>query len=307
VGLANINDPTIVGWWMSPDEPDNAQPNGQGGYGPPVAPATLVTQYNAYKAADPTRPVWLGLGQGVAYDNWEGRGNNAPPESGYVPASDIVAFDIYPYNNCGGDTNEQATCGQFWLNAYGVDRLHQWSNRNQAVWTDFETTVISANSTAGPTTKQVQSEVWLALIHSANGIVYFIDSWNPSFREDAIFESQTMTAAVTALDAQIKSLAPELNSATIPNLVTVSSSNAAAPVDTMVKASGKSLYVFSAVSRKGSTTASYAITGMTGNGVANVVAENRTIDVKAGKFSDSFADNDVHIYTVDLSAATCNP
>jgi hypothetical protein len=307
VGLANINDPTIVGWWMSPDEPDNAQPNGQGGYGPPVAPATLVTQYNAYKAADPTRPVWLGLGQGVAYDNWEGRGNNAPPESGYVPASDIVAFDIYPYNNCGGDTNEQATCGQFWLNAYGVDRLHQWSNRNQAVWTDFETTVISANSTAGPTTRQVQSEVWLALIHSANGIVYFIDSWNPSFREDAIFESQTMTAAVTALDAQIKSLAPELNSATIPNLVTVSSSNAAAPVDTMVKASGKSLYVFSAVSRKGSTTASYAITGMTGNGVANVVAENRTIDVKAGKFSDSFADNDVHIYTVDLSAATCNP
>ena len=94
VGLANIDDPTIVGWWMTPDEPDNAQPNGSGGYGPPVDPATLVAQYATYKKADPTRPVWLGLGQGVAYDGWEGRGSNAPPESGYVAASDVVAFDI---------------------------------------------------------------------------------------------------------------------------------------------------------------------------------------------------------------------
>ena len=63
--------------------------------------------------------------------------------------------------------------------------------------------------------------MWLALIHEANGVLYFIDSWNPSFREDAIFESSAMVTAVTALDQQILSLAPELNSATLPNLVTV--------------------------------------------------------------------------------------
>jgi hypothetical protein len=307
VGMANINDTTIVGWWMSPDEPDNAQPNGTGGYGPPVDPATLVTQYGAYKAADSTRPVWLGLGQGVAYDNWEGRGSGAPPESGYVPASDVVSFDIYPYNNCGGDTNEQATCSQFWLNAFGVDRLHQWSNRNQAVWTDIETTVIAANTTTGPTPTQTISEVWLSLIHAANGICYFLDSWNPSFREDAIFENMAMVTAVTALNQQIKSLAPVLNSANIPNLVTVASSNAAAPVDTMVKAKGTStLYVFSAIARGGTTTASYAINGLTGNAVANVVGENRMVNVVAGKFSDAFAANAVHIYEIDLSKVTCN-
>ena len=93
----------------------------------------MVTMYTWYTAGDSTRTVFLGLGQGVAYDGWEGRGSNAPPESGYVPASDIVAFDIYPYNNCGGDSNEQVTCGQFWLNAFGVDRLHQWSNRAQGL------------------------------------------------------------------------------------------------------------------------------------------------------------------------------
>ena len=30
VGLANIDDTTIVGWWMDPDEPDNAQSNPDG-------------------------------------------------------------------------------------------------------------------------------------------------------------------------------------------------------------------------------------------------------------------------------------
>ena len=30
VGLANVDDPTIVGWWASPDEPDNAQDKADG-------------------------------------------------------------------------------------------------------------------------------------------------------------------------------------------------------------------------------------------------------------------------------------
>jgi hypothetical protein len=310
VGLANIDDPTIIGWWMTPDEPDNAQSDGMGGYGPPVAPATLVTQYQAYVKADPTRPVWLGLGQGVAYDNWEGRGSNAPPESQYVPASDIVAFDIYPYNNCGGDTNEQATCGQFWLNAFGIDRLHMWSNRGQAVWSDFETTVIAAPTMTdptptGPSPVQTRSEVWLGLIHGANGILYFIDSWNPSFREDAIFETPAMVTAVTALDQEIAMLAPLLNSATIPNLVSVSSSNASAPIDTMVKANGSKLYVMSAISRAGTTMGAFTIAGMTGSAVATVRGENRTVNVTKGHFTDAFAASDVHVYVIDLSTATC--
>ncbi len=306
VGLASIDDTTIVGWWMSPDEPDNAQPNGMGGYGPPVDPATMVTEYNMYKAGDATRPAWLGLGQGVAYDGWEGRGSNPPPESSYVPASDVVSFDIYPYNNCGGDTNEQVTCGQFWLNAFGVDRLHQWSNRNQAVWTDVETTVIAAGSSAGPTPTQTISEVWLSLIHEANGICYFIDTWNPTFKEDGIFNDPTMVTAVTGLNQEIESFAPELNSASLPNLVAVTSSNAMAPIDTMVKANGTVLYVFSAISKTGTATGSFTVAGMTGNAMATVVGENRNVAVTAGKFSDAFAANDVHIYRIDLSTAVCN-
>jgi hypothetical protein len=306
VGLANIDDPTIVGWWMTPDEPDNAQSDGNGGYGPPVAPATLVTQYNAYKAADPTRPIYLGLGQGVAYDGWEGRGSSAPAESGYVPASDIVDFDIYPYNNCGGDANEQVTCGQFWLNAHGVDRLHAWSTRGQAVWTDIETTTIAAGTTTGPTPQQTKSEVWLSLIHGANGITYFLDTWNPSFREDGIFADPAMVSAVTALNQQIETLASVLNSADIPNLVGDSSSNRDAPIDLVVKARGQTLYIFAAIAGPGTATGGFEITGMSGYGVVTVLGENRSFAVTDGTFEDVFAANDVHIYEIDLSAVTCD-
>jgi len=307
VGLANVDDPTIVGWWMTPDEPDNAQDKSDGTCcGPPVAPGTLVTEYDAYQAADPTRPIYLGLGQGVAYDGWEGRGSNAPAESGYVPASDIVDFDIYPYNNCGGDANEQVTCGQFWLNATGVDRLHGWSARGQAVWTDIETTIIAAGTTTGPTPKQTKSEVWLSLIHGANGITYFLDTWNPSFREDGIFADAAMVTAVTALNQQIKTLAPVLNSADIPNLVTVNSSDPNVPIDLMVKAHGQTLYVFAAISGAGTANGEFLIQGMNGYGPVTVLGENRTFTVTDGQFGDVFAANDVHLYEIDLTAVTCD-
>jgi hypothetical protein len=304
VGLKSIDDPTVVAWWMSPDEPDNAQPASGGGYGPPVSPSTLVTEYDAYKKADSTRPMFLGLGQGVAFTDYEGRGSDPPPESQYVPATDIVAFDIYPYNACGGDTNQKMVCAQFWMNAQGVDNLRGWSDRHQAVWTDFETTDISGTGN-GPTPVETASEVWLALIHEANGILYFIDLISPDFREDGIFADAAMVAGVTALNQEIKSLAPELNSATIPGLVTVASSNTAAPIDLMVKAHGTSLYVFSAISRAGTATGSFAIKGMTGNAVATVVGESRTVAVAAGKFTDAFSANGAHVYEIDLSTAKC--
>ncbi len=51
VGLAHRDDPTIVGW-MHGDEPDNAQEvrdkkTGRTGYGPPIAPGTIVADYRA--------------------------------------------------------------------------------------------------------------------------------------------------------------------------------------------------------------------------------------------------------------------
>jgi hypothetical protein len=152
---------------------------------------------------------------------------------------------------------------------------------------------------------QVRSEVWLALIHGANGVTYFVDTWNPSFREDGIFANATMISAVANLNTQIKSLAPVLNSANVPGVVTVTSSNSAAPVEILVKARGQVLYVFAAIARAGTATATFHVAGLNGRATATVIGESRTVDVTGGGFSDDFAANGVHLYQIDLGAVSC--
>ena len=105
VGLAHKDDPTIAGWTL-PDEPDNAQDvrdpkTGKAGYGPPVKPADLLAAYQKIRDADPTRPVFLNLGQGVANEHWIGRGNEGKPQDypKYAEACDVLSFDIYPFAN----------------------------------------------------------------------------------------------------------------------------------------------------------------------------------------------------------------
>jgi len=304
IGLSHVNDRTVVGWWMDPDEPDNAQPGRLFGHSAPVAPSTIAGKYDSSKRADPSRPILLGLGQGVAYDNWEGRGSNPPPESSYVPHADIVSFDVYPYNACGGNENRRAICGQFWLNALGVDRLHRWSEHNQAVWTWIETTAM--DGVHGPTPAQIPSEAWLSLIHGANGIGYFVDVFSPSFREDGVFASPNTVKAVTSLNAQIKMLAPQLNSVSIPGLVSVTSSNPAAPIDYMVKTDGSALFIFAAIARWGTATATFSVRGTSDRISAQVLHENRSVSIRSGDFSDYFPANAVHIYKIDSAAFSCN-
>ncbi len=99
VGRKHLDDPTIVAW-MHGDEPDNAQSLGKGkGYGPPVTPTKVVADYERVKTADPSRPVFLNLGQGVAWDQYIGRGtrrNHPEDYPEYLKGCDIASFDIYP-------------------------------------------------------------------------------------------------------------------------------------------------------------------------------------------------------------------
>jgi hypothetical protein len=121
VGLAHKDDPTIVAW-MHGDEPDNAQAlrNGKG-YGPPILPAKIVEDYQKLKAADPSRPVLLNLGQGVAWDQYIGRGvrrNHPEDYPEYVQGCDIASFDIYPACH-----DHKDVAGKLWMVADGVSRL----------------------------------------------------------------------------------------------------------------------------------------------------------------------------------------
>ena len=117
-----------------------------------------------------------------------------------------------------------------------------------------------------------------------------------------------MIAAVTALNQQIKMLAPELNSADIPNLVI--GQQLESPTRRSTDGQGARARRCTSsrpISRPGTADRGIPqVAGMTGDGNADRRGrEPHRRSISAGAFADAFAANDVHIYEIDLTAATC--
>ena len=204
--LGHLDDPTFAAW-MHGDEPDNAQalPNDRG-YGPPIKPSLIVADYEELRAKDPSRPVLLNLGQGVANDAWKGRGPGASLDDypQYVKGADIVSFDVYPV--AGTDSPEK-----LWLVPFGIERLQKWTGGGKVLWNCVECTRIS-NLEMKPTPAQVKAEVWMAIAQGSQGLIYFVHQFKPRFIEYALLEDPEMLAEVTAINQRVQALAPVLNS-----------------------------------------------------------------------------------------------
>jgi hypothetical protein len=290
--LSRKDDPTIIAW-MHGDEPDNAQSKAGGGYGPPILPEKIVADYKMIHDADPTRPVLLNLGQGVAWDRYVGRGtrtNHPEDYAEYLKGSDIASFDIYPVVHDHADI-----VGKLWTVPMGVERLRKWGEGKKIVWNCIEASRIS-NENTKPNASQVRSEVWMSLIHGSTGLIYFVHQFKPKFVEASLLQDADLLAGVTAINKQIQSLAPALNSPTIPGGVAVTNSDAEAPVDAIAKRQGDSTWLFSVAMRSKGAKASFVLKGARGS--AEVLGENRTIPLKDGKFEDDFKSFEVHLYRI---------
>jgi hypothetical protein len=295
VGLRHKDDPTIVGW-MHGDEPDNAQSLGRGkGYGPPVPPAKVVADYERLRKADPSRPVLLNLGQGVAWDRYFGRGTRTNHPEDYpehIKGCDLASFDIYPACH-----EHRDVAGKLWLVADGVSRLRKWSGGRQVVWNCVECTHVS-NPAAKATPRQVRAEVWMALLRGSRGLIYFAHQFKPKFIEAGLLADEEMLAGVTATNKQVHRLAPVLNGPSVPGGVMVSSSPAEVPVEAVLKRHGGAAYVFAVGMRGAEATATFTLAGVRGRAKAEVIDEGRTLEVRDGVFRDTFRPWDVHLYKV---------
>jgi hypothetical protein len=305
--LEHLDEKTIVGW-MHGDEPDNAQSLGRGkGYGPPIPPARIVKDFRRIQAADPTRPVFLNLGQGVAWDGWHGRGvrtNHPEDYPEYVRGGDIISFDIYPAVH-----DKPAVAGKLWYVARGVDRLRRWTGDEQIVWNCIECTHIG-NAKTKPTPEQVKAEVWMSIIHGSQGIVYFCHQFQPQFIEAGLLADAEMARAVGAINGEIHSLAAVINSPTLPDAatVTVTPPEVSADMAKLFRAHGIAItarkhqgmsYLFAVRMEDSSASATFELKGLAGEAAVRVIGENRTIRARDGRFADDFAPHAVHLYEVD--------
>jgi len=286
--------PTIVGW-LQGDEPDNAQSLGEGkGYGPPITPEKVVERYREIRRADPSRPVLLNLGQGVAWDGWYGRGtrtNHPEDYPKYVQGGDIVSFDIYPASH-----DNEAIAGNLWRVPFGVDRLKTWTEGRKPVWCCIETTGIN-NVERKATPAEIRAEVWMALIHGAKGIIYFCHQFKPTFIEAGLLADEEAAREVASINRQIHELAPILNSPDADPGARVESSNQDVPISLMTKKHDGSTYAFAVSLRPGETTASFQLPEKTDARI-EVIGEDRSVEAHGGAWSDRFAGYQVHLYKV---------
>jgi hypothetical protein len=296
VGLTRGGESSVIAWEHANDSPDNAQMVPGGDYGPCLPPETVQATYQGMVAKDATRPIFLQFGQGVAGDRWIGRGSACSgrldlyPE--YIKGGDITSFHVYPLN-----ADDPAVKGKLWLFATGVDRLRAWSRYTKPVWPVVETTGYD-DPARKPTPAQIKAEVWMSLVHGAMGIIYFVHVFKPTFIEAGLLADATNSAAVAAINTQIRSLAPVLNSAPLANAATVTSSDPRVPIDFVVKRQGEATYLFAVAMRDGQVTADIALRSVPAGASAEVLDEGRRIPLVDGKFRDGFSGYGVHLYKI---------
>jgi hypothetical protein len=292
LALENKSNP-IIAAWMHGDEPDNAQAlRDRSGWGPPILPSVIQENYQKIRAADPSRPVLLNLGQGVAWDNYIGRGvrrNHPEDYPEYAKGCDIASFDIYPVVHDHADI-----AGKLEYVARGVQRLREWTADKKTVWNCIECTHIS-NPDKKASPRQICSEVWMSIIHGSRGIIYFVHQFKPAFIEAALLEDAENLAAVTAINAQIKELAPVLNSPALKTAV-VAASKENVQVATTARRFKNSTYLFTVGMENKTSTATFKMPELPASGTVEVIGESRSITISNGAFNDKFEPYQVHLY-----------
>ena len=143
---------------------------------------------------------------------------------------------------------------------------------------------------------EVQAAVWQSLIAGARGIIYFNHSFGgPYPTQHALREPEyaAIRSAVAATNRRIKTLAAVLNAPAVS-----SGWSQGAGTTAMVKWANGHFYVF-AGSGGSAVNGRFSIPCV-GNASANVLAERRTVPVRAGAFEDAFADgNAIHVYRIE--------
>jgi hypothetical protein len=277
----------LIRGWTLMDEPDNAQAKPGGGYGPCIPPAQIEEQYRRLKEADGSRPVYLNLGQGVANDDYIGRGvcrGRLDMYAEYIRGADIVSYDVYPVNSK----------YPLWWVGEGVSRLRKWANYEKPVWNWIEASAIRGGPRPSPA--QIRAEVWMSILHGSMGVGYFCHQFKPAEDAAAPLHDADTRWALAVINTEVSSLARVLNSPPVGNGVTSTSSNPDSPVETMLKRQGGETYLFAMGARPGGeTTATFKLRDC-GDLRATVLGESRTIPVTGGVFQDRFSDHEVHLY-----------
>lgn len=271
----DIGENLLLAWGL-PDEPDL--------YNTPAS--QLMNSYNAWKAIDPSRPVYLNFAGGVV-NGLQGNCNESCYRS-YIAAADWISNDIYPVTGW-NQPDQLAWVGQ------AIDRLTGWSGtRPQFAYIETGDQGIPDSSFRGVTPGELREEIWDAIIHGARGIWYFpvslepfsFDNTPPSVVDEMVKQNATITSLASVLQGPIN---PPTMGAT-PDF----------HLELTWRDSPSGKYVI--VLNMHNDTFTDHVIGLTGIGsatTATVIGENRTESLTGSIIVDDFGPYSVHIYRIN--------
>ncbi|GAB3814725.1 DUF4082 domain-containing protein [Micromonospora zhanjiangensis] len=247
---------------------------------------------------------YANYGKGVMF--WESDAEAARFVNGWTG---VVSNDIYWYTdpNVCTSPSEGPSIGVTVANCrrsanYGrtMDRmraLDATDGKLQAIWAFVEDGHPASENTAPTITgNQAAGAVMNSVIHEARGIIYFNHNFGgPCISQHVLRDcgKTTVRPKITETNSRIRDLAPVLNTQSYQ--WTFNSS-----LDTMLKASGGSYYIFAMPGPTGGTGSQKLVLppGITGTS-AQVLYENRSVPINGGAFTDTFAQEfTYHIYKI---------
>lgn len=292
-------------------------------------PTTLRTWRNNARRIDSTRPMYINLGRNIIENQgfqWQPPGISARDVNqqyrDFLALVDQGSMDAYgiartfPYTYSGNDSKRYG----IWFYPLQIKRMRsEITDGSVPIWGEVETTSAYANE---PTPLQVERAVWSMLIAGAKGILYFDHRFSsPAVSQNfnAMLSDAPMAAKITALNAQITTLADVLNADEIDIVSEYTSTGtlatnqggypagASIPMHYSARVVEGTTFLVCQSIRDGGTTASFHIPGFEG-ATFTVFGESRTLDVDVdGWLTDDFDDGDYeyHIYfTTDTPVFT---
>jgi len=290
------SDQKVVGWFLS-DECEMGYSNCGDTEASELA---MQKQYAATaRARKDGRFLQANFGNGVLGTFW-----SPNTMDDHLALLDVSSVDKYAYTS--PDVRFEINRNPHWTLgdpqravAYGwlQDRMETYTSPNGAKpnWVFVETAkpYLTEGGATSINTDQIGGAVWNAIIHGAGGIAYFQHNNNGTCGNYSLVDCADSRAATAKVNAEVKSLAPVLN--TQPYQWSFGSS-----LQTSLRVLNGSAYIL-AMTSGGTGSRTFTLPAGISGTTVEVVGENRTIPVNNGAFTDSFAKESTHhVYRIHL-------
>ncbi|MBT6144835.1 MAG: hypothetical protein HOH74_05360, partial [Gemmatimonadetes bacterium] len=200
--------PGFLGW-MHGDEPDNPEVIDDVFRITRRSPESLQDAYDEMRASTTPAPMYLNLGQGLANGLAQSTPDSVYPV--FCNTADIVCYDVYP------TSTQERGVDRLHLTARGVERLRAFAGPDKPVWIWLECTDLnSGKRRAGnraPHAYELRAQVWMSIVHGADGIGYFPHQFNP-YRGGPAAIPEVIQAEMRLTNHLLHALAPVLRQGT---------------------------------------------------------------------------------------------